>query len=127
MLGSESLTLIPLEKSKQLAKNLQCPVDSTRNMVRCLREQPIEKLVQTDIWFKPAVEKGNRNAFLPENPYKMLKYGKVYDVPWIASDVYNESLFSLDCELIEYLLYIYFIYLFSSCLQKQIRNFFDTK
>ncbi|XP_044745301.1 uncharacterized protein LOC123307148 [Coccinella septempunctata] len=96
VLGSESLTLIPLNKTKQLARNLECPSNSLRSMVRCLREQPIEKLVRTDIWFKPAVEKGNVNAFLPENPYKMLKDGKVYDVPWVASDVYNESLFSLD-------------------------------
>lgn len=96
VLGSESLTLIPLEKSRKLAENLGCPIDSKRKMIRCLRQQSIDKLVKTDIWFKPAVEKGNPNPFLPDNPYKMLKNGKVYDAPWVASDVFNESLFSLD-------------------------------
>lgn len=91
---------MPEQKSKLLAEKLQCPTTTSKSMIQCLRKQPIEKLVdQMVTWFKPAVEKGNPNAFLPENPYKLLKDKKVYDLPWVTSNVFNESLFSLECEL----------------------------
>ncbi|KAK9872456.1 hypothetical protein WA026_017925 [Henosepilachna vigintioctopunctata] len=94
--NSGMLTLIPLQKAKLLAERVKCEERSVEAMVRCLRKKPIEDLVNANIWFKPAVETGNPNAFLPENPYKMLKDKNVYNVPWIASNVINESLFSLE-------------------------------
>ncbi|KAL3287462.1 hypothetical protein HHI36_001933 [Cryptolaemus montrouzieri] len=91
-----SLALNPLEKTKQLAEILKCPVDSSNNMINCLRNVPINKLVNTTIWFKPSVEKGVQNAFLPDVPYRLLKDKKVQDVPWVASNVIDEDIYALN-------------------------------
>ncbi|KAK9872458.1 hypothetical protein WA026_017926 [Henosepilachna vigintioctopunctata] len=92
----DALTLIPKENAKRLAESLNCGSRNTNQMVDCLKRLPIEKLVNTSMAFKPSVEKGIVNGFLPEHPYKLLKDKKVYDVPWVAANVVNESLYSLD-------------------------------
>lgn len=43
------------------------------------------------IIFGPTLEKGP-NPFLADHPYKLLKEGKVYNVPWISSNVNDEGI-----------------------------------
>ncbi|CAH1115869.1 unnamed protein product [Psylliodes chrysocephalus] len=94
----------PLSKAQTVARNLHCPTNSTKEMVACLKKTDAKKVIlsMTKLYnyfesipfviFGPVIEKGN-NPFLPEHPYKMLKDGNVYDLPWIAANVKDEGLF----------------------------------
>lgn len=42
--------------------------------------------------FGPTLER-TANPFLPDHPYKLLKEGKVYDVPLITSNVKDEGIY----------------------------------
>ncbi|KAL3287463.1 hypothetical protein HHI36_001934 [Cryptolaemus montrouzieri] len=86
----------PLAMAKKFSKKLKCPIDSTKRMVECLREQPMEKLFRTKLLFRPTIEKGNSYQFLPEHPYKLIKEGKFMDVPWITTNVADEAFFLLN-------------------------------
>ncbi|CAG9864100.1 unnamed protein product [Phyllotreta striolata] len=94
----------PLEKAKTVANALACPTNSTETMVDCMRQKGANDVINAMrtlllyfdsvplIIFGPVIEHG-KDPFLPDSPYKMLKEGNVYDVPWIASNVKDEGLF----------------------------------
>nr|WCC58196.1 carboxylesterase [Pharsalia antennata] len=100
-----ALTENPLAKAKTVAVTLGCTTESTQSMIQCLKKAPVKKLILAmksllvfmDIVpftiFGPVVEKGGNNPFISQHPYKLLKDGKVYDVPWVASNTIHEGLF----------------------------------
>lgn len=81
-------------------------------MVECLKKIPVKSLILAMksllvfldfvpyTIFGPVVEKGGKNPFISEQPYKLLKEGKVYDVPWVVSNTKHEGLFPAGCKLI---------------------------
>ncbi|KAJ8965970.1 hypothetical protein NQ314_003818, partial [Rhamnusium bicolor] len=103
-----ALTEEPLDKAKVVANQLNCSTESTKIMVECLKKVSATQLVWAmkslfmfmDIipftTFGPVVEKG-KNPFLADQPYNLLKEGKVYDVPWVVSNVKEEGIFPVGC------------------------------
>ncbi|XP_074042110.1 carboxylic ester hydrolase-like [Leptinotarsa decemlineata] len=105
-LASWSLTEYPLKKAKLVAKHLQCPTNSTTTMVDCLRKVDGKELLLAmkkllvfieSIPFSPfgpVIERGpEERRFLPHHPYKLLKEGKINDVPWVTSNARDEGIY----------------------------------
>lgn len=46
--SSFSLDSNPVDTSKELAQRGGCPTDQTLQMVRCLQEIPVERIIQND-------------------------------------------------------------------------------
>lgn len=95
----------PLQKAKALANSLGCPTGDNEDMIACLKRRP-SKQILTKLqplfmpWhsnpfspFGPVVEHSKKNAFLSEDPYRLLKDGDVCDRPWLASVTSEEGLF----------------------------------
>lgn len=93
-----------MEKAKKLATRLKCPTDLTKSMVDCFKKIDAKVIIEATkavyvyldiiplVVFGPSLEHTG-NPFLPDHPYKLLKEGKVYDVPLITSNVQDEGLF----------------------------------
>lgn len=107
-LQSWALAEKPLEMTKKIAKEFNCVQEKTKEIVACLKQLMGKKLVNAVSKllvfassmpfapFAPVVEKPNANAFLIENPYKLLKEGRlVNDVPWVTSNTADEGLFAV--------------------------------
>ncbi|KAJ8924272.1 hypothetical protein NQ315_007064 [Exocentrus adspersus] len=102
-----ALTEQPLSKAKTVAETINCTTESTKLMVECLKKAPGKKVVAAmkPLWvfmdvvpytiFGPVVEKGGNNPFISEQPYKLLKEGKVYDVPWVVSNAKDEGIYPI--------------------------------
>ncbi|KAL3287467.1 hypothetical protein HHI36_001938 [Cryptolaemus montrouzieri] len=100
-----ALTENPLEKAKFVARNVSCETDSTEKMISCMRSKSYKDLIVGIAGlfvlisaipctpFGPVIEKGSDNPFIDDHPYKILKEGKVYDVPWINTNVQDEGIF----------------------------------
>lgn len=91
-----------------LAKSLGCETENTTTIVDCMKKRPGHLIIRMTneglhpfpaapyCFFAPVVEMGSRRPFLSELPYKLLKQGKIQDVPWIASVTTHEgALFSM--------------------------------
>lgn len=99
-----ALTENPLNKARKIANKLECPTEPSQLMVDCLRKADISELKESIkvltvymngvpiALFGPTLEKGT-NPFLPDHPYKLLKEGKVKDLPLIVSNVKDEGVF----------------------------------
>ncbi|XP_044746714.1 venom carboxylesterase-6-like [Coccinella septempunctata] len=104
-LQSWALTKNPLEKAMFVARNVSCETDSTEKMIACMRSKSHKDLIigidglfvlisaMPSTPFGPVVEKGGDSPFIADHPYKILKDGKVYDVPWINTNVADEGIF----------------------------------
>ncbi|KAK9874072.1 hypothetical protein WA026_002427 [Henosepilachna vigintioctopunctata] len=100
-----ALTENPLQKAILVAKNVSCDTDTTQKMVACLRSKSHKEIIIAidglfvlisaipPTPFGPVIEKGGHNPFIDDHPYKLLKEKKVYDVPWINSNVKDEGIF----------------------------------
>lgn len=95
---------VGLAKTRTLASAVGCRQASTKELVECLRQRPARKLVENVRLFRPwlynpfspfgiVVEKTGNNRFLTDHPYKLLKEGKVQDVPWLTSVTSDEGLY----------------------------------
>nr|WCC58152.1 carboxylesterase [Pharsalia antennata] len=93
----------PLENAKKLAISVDCPDNPTEDLKKCLKEKPALTLIQQTprfygydkmpfTPFAPVVEKGSKKPFLDEQPFWLLKSGKVLDVPWITSHAADDGL-----------------------------------
>nr|WCC58182.1 carboxylesterase [Pharsalia antennata] len=91
------------QRAKALAVSLGCPDSPSEALKSCLKRKPAMSLLQhlNQFYgigslplspFAPVVEKGSANAFLDEEPYQLLKEGKVLDVPWITSFATDDGL-----------------------------------
>ncbi|XP_058800335.1 venom carboxylesterase-6-like isoform X3 [Phymastichus coffea] len=94
----------PLEKAMKLGILMGCPTESTKEMIKCLRQRPAKAIVEAvkDFmpWlynpftpFGPVVEKAGDKPFINRSPIDILKTGDVADKPWITSVVSEEGLY----------------------------------
>ncbi|VEN47011.1 unnamed protein product [Callosobruchus maculatus] len=103
-LASKNIQLEPLAMAKRLAQNVGCNFTETKNMVDCLKTRPASLLVDKTKQclhpfkplpccpFAPVIEKGGKKPFLSDHPYKLLKQGKVQDLPWMTSSASEDGL-----------------------------------
>uniref|UniRef100_A0A6P7G1D3 Carboxylic ester hydrolase n=1 Tax=Diabrotica virgifera virgifera TaxID=50390 RepID=A0A6P7G1D3_DIAVI len=99
-----SIVEYPLKKANEVAGYLNCTSDSTKDMVDCLRKVSSVDLLNAMtklfryldaiplVIFGPVIENGE-NPFLADHPYKLIKKGKINDVPWVTSSVKDEGIF----------------------------------
>ncbi|CAH2011924.1 unnamed protein product [Acanthoscelides obtectus] len=102
-----AITERPLDKAKRLARYLNCDISSSQIMVDCLRKVDAKTLLMSlkamAVYlntvpitpFGPSVETGSNNTFLPDLPYRLLKEGKINDVPLIVSNTKDEAVFPI--------------------------------
>ncbi|XP_060536329.1 venom carboxylesterase-6-like isoform X2 [Cylas formicarius] len=100
-----SLAEQSLANAQVVAKNVTCPITSTREMVDCMKKLDGDVLVAavSSLFisldfipfapFGPVVEKNSRDPFVDRNPHALMKEGKVYDVPWITSNTKDEGIY----------------------------------
>jgi carboxylesterase type B len=94
----------PLSHALNIAKQVNCPVKSTADMVQCLRSKSSEELLQayvtayagehmftSTITFVPVVERAGESRFLSDKPMSLLKRGKFNRVPVIGGVMKNEG------------------------------------
>lgn len=99
-----ALTENSREKVEILAGYLDCPTNNMEQTLECLQSKPAEEIVIHSKnfmpWlnnpftpFGPVIEKINQKiSFLNEHPWKLLKYGRVKDAPWLVSIATEEGL-----------------------------------
>ncbi|XP_031840747.1 juvenile hormone esterase [Nomia melanderi] len=96
----------PLEKAKQLATLMGCPIGNRKEMVRCLRYRPSQALIEATREFMrfyynpftpfgPVVEKFGEEPFIDRSPVEIVSSGNVQDVPWITSVTSEEGLYPI--------------------------------
>ncbi|EAT35318.1 AAEL012509-PA, partial [Aedes aegypti] len=95
------------EKAKSIAATVDCPTDSSKNMLKCLRQKPAREVVSAvapffDFLYNPfsplgvVIEKQSKNnprPFLANHPYKLMKSGKFHQVPLLLSVNEAEGLY----------------------------------
>jgi len=89
----------PLESSKKIAEFVQCPTESTSEMMKCLRNKDADAIIQaatnlsSSIIFPnlPVVEPSQGGNFLTEAPLKLLTEGNFNKVPVITGVTADES------------------------------------
>lgn len=92
------------EKSIRLSALVGCPINSTRDMVKCLRKRPAHQLVHAMTnfltWrycpftaFGPVVEPVSSNNYLTEEPAALLRSGRIKNIPWLTSLCKDEGLY----------------------------------
>ncbi|XP_054276330.1 venom carboxylesterase-6-like [Macrosteles quadrilineatus] len=93
------------EKAKQLALSVGCPIDTSKQMINCLKRRPGRKILaqlKSLFWpwgtlpFSPfgvVVETSGKNPYLSEHPLKLISEGKVADLPWLTSITKDEGLY----------------------------------
>lgn len=78
----------PLDKVRRVAKVLKCNSKSTKEIVKCMKRQPLQKLVESirvlrSFLYNPfspvgvVVDCASDKPFLPRHPYTMLQNGKI--------------------------------------------------
>lgn len=89
-----------------LAVKLNCSTETTKLMVECFRTKTPKELIagMKTLFvfmgfiplkmFGPAIEKGS-NPFISEHPYKLIKDGKINDVPLVLTNVNDEGIFPI--------------------------------
>lgn len=92
----------PAQNAKQMAGLLRCPEYPSTALKECLKTKSAEMIVVHYLYFfkysilplapfAPVVEKST-DAFIPDQPYVMLKQRKIYDKPWVCSTTTNEGI-----------------------------------
>ncbi|CAG9859233.1 unnamed protein product, partial [Phyllotreta striolata] len=92
-----------VENTHKLAKSLNCSIESSADMVECLRKIDAAKIIELDdifkVWgeepmmpFKPVIEpKSLKNSFLSDHPMNIISSGKSMDVPIIIGITSEEG------------------------------------
>lgn len=93
----------PLERAKNLAKLVGCPILNNFELMKCLKNRPTMQLmngckeltanVEDRMQFVPVVDNFAKNPVLPDHPKKLLEQGKFNDFPWISSVTADEGVF----------------------------------
>jgi len=96
----------PWESAQRYAAFLDCPTDTSTNLVACLRTKDFKELAQasftkliTDLSnlnlvfeaSSPTIEPNLPGAFIAEDPLKLLQEGDIPDVPIIMGTVQHEG------------------------------------
>nr|AAX58713.1 pheromone-degrading enzyme [Popillia japonica] len=93
-----------LDKAKRLAVSVGCPIDTSLNLIHCLKSRSAYSITEAVKHFfgygvlpfspfGPVIEKKHDGAFITEHPYKMLVNHQVADIPWITSVTEREGIF----------------------------------
>lgn len=103
--NSWAIDKYPAEKAKKTAEFLNCPTNSSQDLIDCLRELPASNLMTvydelngwhtfTGIPFSPVVEANNGDGerFLTKTPYQALAEGDFAEVPLIVGTTKDEFL-----------------------------------
>ncbi|XP_037092210.1 esterase E4-like [Pollicipes pollicipes] len=90
--------------AERQAAVLDCPTDTSRQLVDCLRAIPAKEVIMSGdrafkLWsiypatftFRPNVEPGVEGAFLPDDPRALLDAADFSAVPWIAGVNHDEG------------------------------------
>ncbi|XP_034947795.1 venom carboxylesterase-6 [Chelonus insularis] len=83
------------KKAIRLAEHLNCPTQSSSELLACLRQKDAVDIIGADrifqifdydpmIPFRPVIEPKHPGAFLNEEPAQSLKNGNMADIPWIT-------------------------------------------
>jgi carboxylesterase type B len=91
----------PLKHAKVLAKELGCPTEDTKEMVKALKTKTTQEILEAyvklffspvmfPVHFTPVVEKGSSERFLPDTPINLLQQGHFNKVPLIIGMTENE-------------------------------------
>ncbi|XP_063991352.1 uncharacterized protein LOC135169896 [Diachasmimorpha longicaudata] len=86
---------IAKRQAKRLGELLNCPTDSSAELLSCLKKKDHEEIIATDrefqifdydpmIPFRPVIEPDHAGAFLIEEPARTLKTGNMADIPWMT-------------------------------------------
>ncbi|CAG9859230.1 unnamed protein product [Phyllotreta striolata] len=96
-----------IKNTHKLAKDFNCPTDSSRNMVDCLKNVDFQKIIEQAksyvVWdydpvipFRPVIEpKSTKNPFLTDRPIDIIKSGEAMDVPVILGFTSNDGGFKV--------------------------------
>lgn len=98
-----------LDKAKRLAVSVGCPIDTSLNLIHCLKSRSAYSITEAVKHFfgygvlpfspfGPVIEKKHDGAFITEHPYKMLVNHQVADIPWITSVTEREGIFPGACK-----------------------------
>uniref|UniRef100_A0A348G5Z4 Carboxylic ester hydrolase n=1 Tax=Odontomachus monticola TaxID=613454 RepID=A0A348G5Z4_ODOMO len=108
------------KKAKALAERLNCPTESSKELLACLRTKDADDIISTDrifqmhehhflskeislcpvieifgycpmIPFRPVIEPNHPGAFLSENPIISAKHGHIADIPWMTGITSEEG------------------------------------
>jgi carboxylesterase type B len=90
------------EKAHKVAEYSGCPVSDHFEMLKCLKEKPVEDLTVIAKHFQPflynpfspfgvVVESNHKNAFISEHPLNILEKGRFKKIPWLLSQVKDEG------------------------------------
>lgn len=98
------------QNTKLLAGALGCPTTNSKRLVKCLKNIPTNDIINATVkWlyayppfdlipFGPVIEKKSSDAFLSEHPYKLLREGRIYDVPWLVNYLSHDGYFVSLCK-----------------------------
>lgn len=92
------------EKARKVGLILDCPVNSTQELKKCLKSKPAEDIVRTvgkfQPWlynpfavFGPVVEIPSDSAFISKSPIQYIQNGEISPQPWIASFCKDEGIY----------------------------------
>jgi carboxylesterase type B len=92
----------PLKYAMILAKELGCPTEDTKGMVKSLKTKTTQEILDAymkvfyspalfPVRFSPVVEKSSTKRFLPDTPMNLLKQGKFNKVPLIIGMTAEEG------------------------------------
>jgi carboxylesterase type B len=92
----------PLKYARILAKELDCPTEDTKEMVKALKAKTAQEIVGAylklfyspaifPLRFSPVVEKSSSERYLPDTPINLLQQGKFNKVPLISGLTANEA------------------------------------
>ncbi|XP_032678420.1 venom carboxylesterase-6-like isoform X2 [Odontomachus brunneus] len=106
------------KKAKALAERLNCPTESSKELIACLRTKDAADIIATDyifqnehdishvislcpitkvfgycpmIPFRPVIEPNHPGAFLTEDPIISTKHGRIADIPWMSGITSEEG------------------------------------
>lgn len=100
-----------LRKTKILSTALGCPTKTSKLLINCLKAIPAYEIINATIKslyayppcsavpFGPVLEKNSKSSFLTEHPYKLLRKGKVLDVPWFGDSGSHDGYIISLCKL----------------------------
>lgn len=89
-------------KAESVAKELDCPTGSSKDLIDCLRTKNANDIIGTDrlfqvfdycpmIPFRPVIEPDHEGAFLTDDPALLMKYGRLSDIPWMTGITSQEG------------------------------------
>ncbi|CAG7828444.1 unnamed protein product, partial [Allacma fusca] len=99
-----AFTKDPRSQALRLGQSMNCPTNTSQEMVACLKNKPALELNRANNKYLDFIEGRHEmyrpspeividnDTFLTDEPHKLILEGKVADVPWIVGANTNEAL-----------------------------------